>query len=269
MMPEEAFEAFRRFKDSPHIALRGIHLHIGSQNPEPHAYADAFQMLWETLVQIHKETGTKLEHINLGGGFPVNYLRDRSQAGEFPREQREMFSADFEPSDAIDEAWKLVKNIAADTETTDVLDGITLLLEPGRSIIADAGVCLTTVRNHKTRPIDAIRNPKSKIQNRHLASDRRRLQHPALDGNLQVVLPSDLRRRAPVRNMRLAYKLAGPALRRRRCLFRHRRPISTCRIIDFLPEDVEPGEVLALLNCGAYSLAQASQYNGRFLPRSC
>jgi diaminopimelate decarboxylase len=33
-----------------------------------------------------------------------------------------------------------------------------------------------------------------------------------------------------------------------------------------LPAGVEPGEVLALLNCGAYSLAQASQYNGRFLP---
>ena len=33
-----------------------------------------------------------------------------------------------------------------------------------------------------------------------------------------------------------------------------------------LPKDVQPGEVLALLNCGAYSLAQASQYNGRFLP---
>jgi len=33
-----------------------------------------------------------------------------------------------------------------------------------------------------------------------------------------------------------------------------------------LPENVQPDEVLALLNCGAYSLAQASQYNGRFLP---
>ena len=33
-----------------------------------------------------------------------------------------------------------------------------------------------------------------------------------------------------------------------------------------LPENVQPGEILALLNCGAYSLAQASQYNGRFLP---
>jgi diaminopimelate decarboxylase len=33
-----------------------------------------------------------------------------------------------------------------------------------------------------------------------------------------------------------------------------------------LPENVQPGEVLSLLNCGAYSLAQASQYNARFLP---
>ena len=33
-----------------------------------------------------------------------------------------------------------------------------------------------------------------------------------------------------------------------------------------LPADMKPGDVLALLNCGAYSLAQASQYNGRFLP---
>src|SRR5215204_1527368 len=113
MMPDEAFEAFRQYAKSEYVTLRGIHLHIGSQNPEPHAYADAFQMLFETLERINKETGLKLEHVNLGGGFPVNYLRDRSHSGEFPREQLEMFSADFEPSAAIGEAWDLVKNIAA------------------------------------------------------------------------------------------------------------------------------------------------------------
>jgi diaminopimelate decarboxylase len=166
MMPEEAFEAFRLYKESTHVSIRGIHLHIGSQNPEPHAYADAFQMLWETLVRIRKDTGAKLGHINLGGGFPVNYLRDRTHAADFPREQREMFSADFEPSAAIREAWKLVRNIAADTRTTDVLDGITLLLEPGRSIVADAAVCLTTVRNAKQRPVtqNEIANRNSQIE---------------------------------------------------------------------------------------------------------
>jgi D-ornithine/D-lysine decarboxylase len=264
MMPEEAFEALRRFKDSPHIALRGIHLHIGSQNPEPHAYADAFQMLWETLVQIQKETGTKLEHINLGGGFPVNYLRDRSQAGEFPREQREMFSADFEPSAAIGEAWSLVRNIAADTETTDVLEGITLLIEPGRSIIADAGVCLTTVRNHKSRPTmqSEIPNPKSQIDNWLL-----------VDAGFNILLSMETYKwyyhlisatRAGEEHLS-EYKLAGPLCDGGDVYFDIE---GHCRLPDhrMLPESVEPGEVLALLNCGAYSLAQASQYNGRFLP---
>src|SRR5688500_15868423 len=78
-----------------------------------------------------------------------------------------MFSADFEPSRAIGEAWNLVKNIAADGGSTEVLDGLTLLLEPGRSIIADAGVCLTTVRNAKQRPISdsAVRTPHAAVDN--------------------------------------------------------------------------------------------------------
>ncbi len=264
MMPDEAFEAFRQYKDSANLDLRGIHLHIGSQNPEPQAYTDAFQMLWETLVRIRKETGIKLGHINLGGGFPVNYLRDRSHSAEFPREQLEMFSADFEPSDAMSEAWKLVKRIAADSEETDVLDGITLLLEPGRSIIADAGVCLTTVRNSKTRPIDQskIQNPKSEIDTWLLA-----------DAGFNILLSMETykwyyhlisaTRASDEHN--IPYKLAGPLCDGGDVYFDiegHGR-LPDHRL---LPNDVQPGEVLALLNCGAYSLAQASQYNGRFLP---
>ena len=264
MMPEEAFEAFRRYKDSAHIKLRGIHLHIGSQNPEPHAYADAFQMLWETLVQIHKETGAKLGHINLGGGFPVDYLRDRSHSGEFPREQREMFAADFEPSTAVGGAWQLVKKIAADTETTDVLDGITLLLEPGRSVIADAGICLTTVRNAKQRPVDQseIPNPKSEMEEWLLT-----------DAGFNILLSMETYKwyyhlisadRAGTEHAS-SYKLAGPLCDGGDVYFDiegHGR-LPNHRL---LPENVQPGETLALLNCGAYSLAQGSQYNGRFLP---
>jgi diaminopimelate decarboxylase len=264
MMPEESFEAFRLYKDSPHVAIRGIHLHIGSQNPEPHAYVDAFQMLWETLVRIHTETGVRLEHINLGGGFPVNYLRDRSHAGDFPREQREMFSADFEPSKAVGDAWKLVKNIAADTATTDVLDGITLLLEPGRSIIADAGVCLTTVRNHKTRPIDQskIQNPKSKMEEWLLTDAGFNILLSMETYKWYYHLLSAERAGDPHQT---PYKLAGPLCDGGDVYFDIE---GESRLPDhrLLPPQVKPGEVLALLNCGAYSLAQASQYNGRFLP---
>ncbi|HUR99224.1 MAG TPA: diaminopimelate decarboxylase [Pyrinomonadaceae bacterium] len=266
MMPDEAFEAFRKYKDSPNIDLRGIHLHIGSQNPEPHAYADAFQMLFETLSRIHKETGIKLGHINLGGGFPVNYLRDRSQSDEFPHEQREMFGAEFEPAEAVREAWGLVKKIAVDSDEANLLDGLALLLEPGRSIIADAGICLTTVRNHKQRPVSPgeIANRKSQIENDSWL---------LTDAGFNILLSMETYKwyyhlisatRADSEHD-TAYKIAGPLCDGGDVYFDiegHGR-LPDHRL---LPDNLQPGEVLALLNCGAYSLAQASQYNGRFLP---
>ena len=74
MMPDEALKSFRQYKDSPHVNLAGIHLHIGSQNPSPGAYAEAIEVLFLNLHEIYEETGIALGHINLGGGFPVNYL---------------------------------------------------------------------------------------------------------------------------------------------------------------------------------------------------
>ncbi len=264
MMPDEAFEAFRKYKDSPHVGLRGIHLHIGSQNPEPSVYAEAFEMLFRTLVRVYEETGIQLAHINLGGGFPVNYLRDRSQSAAFPPEQREMFAADFEPSDAIAEAWTAVRKLADDSNASQLLDGLTLLLEPGRSIIADAGICLTTVRNRKERPVVSaeIQNPKSKMESWLLT-----------DAGFNILLSMETYKwyyhlisaeRASDEHV-TPYKLAGPLCDGGDVYFDIE---GHGRLPDhrMLPDNVQPGEVLALLNCGAYSLAQASQYNGRFLP---
>ncbi len=266
MMPDEAFEAFLAYKDSPRLDLCGIHLHIGSQNPEAAVYADAFKMLFESMARIYGETGIKLKHINLGGGFPVNYLRDGSQKSAFPAEQRDMFSADFEPAEAIRSAWKKIEAAAAESKTSHLLDGLTLLLEPGRSIIADAGICLTTVRNSKSRPLSQSKtqNPESKI-----AADFWLLT----DAGFNILLSMETykwyyhlisaERAGDVHNT--PYKLAGPLCDGGDVYFDHE---GHNRLPDhrLLPDSVRPGEILALLNCGAYSLAQASQYNGRFLP---
>jgi diaminopimelate decarboxylase len=157
MMPNEALSAFRRFHDSKYLDLCGIHLHIGSQNPEAEPYAHAFHALFENLLQIYKETGHKLSHLNLGGGFPVNYLRDNSHAVDFPQEQREMFAANLEPSEVLSKAWRVVKENAEAVDAAHLLENVTLLLEPGRSVISDAGICLTTVRNRKERPVGKTR----------------------------------------------------------------------------------------------------------------
>lgn len=256
MMPEEAFEAFRSYKDSPHLDLSGIHLHIGSQNPEPEAYSEALKVLFDGMLRIYRETEIVLKHVNLGGGFPVNYLRDALHEADFPQEQREMFAADFEPSEAIRTAWDNVKEHAAAENAEHLLDGLTLLLEPGRSIISDTAVCLTTVRNAKSRPVDGgtddwlltdagfniLLSMETYKWYYHLISSERSGE------------PHDTK-----------YKLAGPLCDGGDVYFDHE---GHGRLPDhrLLPSDTKPGEILALLNCGAYSLAQASQYNGRFLP---
>src|SRR5256885_2400066 len=81
----EVVDAFRRGLQNPElIHVCGIHIHVGSQTPDVEPFAEAFKSMWNHLVTIHRGTGLTLEHINLGGGIPVNYLRDRSQADQLP-----------------------------------------------------------------------------------------------------------------------------------------------------------------------------------------
>ena len=266
MMPDEALYAFLKYKASPHLNLAGIHLHIGSQNPRASVYAEALKVLFQNLLQIFETTGTQLSHINLGGGFPVNYIQDEPARTPFETEHRELFSAEYEPSEAIELAWEAVTQAARESNTPEILDGITLLLEPGRSIIADAGICLTSVRNTKQRPVHPT---ESALSNPHSAIDHWLLTDAGFNILLSMEtykwyyhLISAERAGSPYN---FPYKLAGPLCDGGDVYFdiegQHRLP-------DYrlLPPDVVPGEVLALLNCGAYSLAQASQYNGRFLP---
>jgi diaminopimelate decarboxylase len=259
MMPDEAFAAFARYKASPHLNLCGIHLHIGSQNPEPKAYVEAFRMLTDSMMRIYDATGIKLQHINLGGGFPVNYLRDSSLESQFPIEQREMFSADFEPADTVGDAWNEAKAFSLDCGASHLFEELTLLLEPGRSIIADAGICLTTVRNAKQRPTSGGKGPLDTWL--------------LTDAGFNILLSMETYKwyyhlisaeRAGEQHD-TPYKLAGPLCDGGDVYFDHE---GHGRLPDhrLLPGNTRPGAVLALLNCGAYTLAQASQYNGRFLP---
>lgn len=273
MMPDEALSAFHAYKDSKFLNLCGVHLHIGSQNPAAEPYSEALRKLFENLEKIYKETGLKLAHLNLGGGFPVNYLRDNSHEVDFPQAQREMFSADFEPSDAINNAWQTVKEAAKSSNAENLLENLTLLIEPGRSVISDAGICLTTVRNRKERPID---NEKRKMENGKSASSDSTLYTDSwllTDAGFNILLSMETykwyyhlisaERAGETHNF--PYKLAGPLCDGGDVYFDIE---GEARLPDYrlLPENVQPNEILALLNCGAYSIAQMFQYNGRFLP---
>jgi diaminopimelate decarboxylase len=251
----EVLDAFRRALRHPELLhVSGIHIHVGSQTPDVEPFAAAFRVMWEHLKAVYEESGHALEHINLGGGIPVNYLRDPAQAQDLPEDEREMLGAQLEPSDVLSAALQAARDSARTASAEHLLERVTILLEPGRSVIADAGTLLTTVRNLKQRPetgdvwllTDAGFNLLLSMTTYnwyyHLISASR-ADHPA----------------------ETPYKVAGPLCDSGDVYFDIERE---GRLPDYrkLPADVRPGELLALLNTGAYTIAQMFPYNGRPLP---
>ncbi|MDQ6786889.1 MAG: diaminopimelate decarboxylase [Acidobacteriota bacterium] len=266
MMSEEIYAAFRRFGKSESLNLCGIHLHLGSQTPDVEPFDAAVSILFAHLRGIFEETGCRISHINLGGGFPVNYLRDEANAQFINQEQRELFAADLEPADVMRIIMEKAGNEAKRLNVENLWNNLTVLIEPGRSVIADAGICLTTVRNYKQRPLQhsEIQNPKSKIQNDSWL---------LTDAGFNILLSMETYKwyyhlisvnRAGEAHT-TPYKVAGPLCDGGDVYFDIE---GLNRLPDYrlLPENVAPEEVLALLNCGAYSIAQMFQYNARFLP---
>src|SRR5438067_5355826 len=128
----EVLEAFRRGLQNPElIHVCGIHIHVSSQKPDVVPFAEVFKSIWNHLITIHRETGLTLEHINLGGGIPVNYLRDRSQAEQLPEHERDMLGADLEPSTVLTEDLGVAREYARDVEAEHRRDQETLLLGHG------------------------------------------------------------------------------------------------------------------------------------------
>ncbi len=280
MMPDEALTAFRRWKsDDEFLNLCGIHLHIGSQNPKSAPYGEALKILFENLREIYA-IGHTLSHLNLGGGFPVNYLLDKSHEQQFNNDQRNLFSATLEPHEVLRDAWQVVKQAAQSSNAAHLLENIELLLEPGRSVIADAGICLTSVRNRKERPLEEWRVEsgewRESAENSRLSTLDSRLSTDVwllTDAGFNLLLSMETykwyyhlisaERAGEAHDA--PYKVAGPLCDGGDVYF---DIDGQNRLPDYrlLPENVEPNEVLALLNCGAYSIAQMFQYNGRQLP---
>lgn len=250
----DALQAFQRWSaDDEHINICGLHLHVGSQTPNEEPYTTALMFLVEKLREVAATTGHFLSHLNLGGGFPVNYLRDKSLAEAMNPENAELFASDFAPASALNAAWKAI----SEDDNAD-LKNLTLLLEPGRSVIADAGICLTTVRNKKARP----HKDQSQIDEWLLT-----------DAGFNILLSMEtykwyyhlISAERAGESHSTPYKVAGPLCDGGDVYFDIE---GHGRLPDYrlLPENVEPNEVLALLNCGAYSIAQMFQYNARQLP---
>jgi len=251
----DVLNAFERgFQSSEWLNVCGIHIHVGSQTPDIEPYPESFKVMFEHLVKIYRETGHKLEHINIGGGIPVNYLRDSSQVGNLPKHERDMLSANLEPTEILESVITIAKKAAREADAEHLLENITILMEPGRSIIADAGLVLTRVRNIKRRQeTNDIWLLTDAGYNIMLSMNNYKWYYHLINAS-RAGEPHDA-----------DYKVAGPLCDGGDVYFDIEQQ---GRLPDYrkLPTGTKPDEVLALLNCGAYSLAQMFPYNGRPLP---
>ncbi len=123
---EQIFEVVERLTEVPYINLRGFHYHIGSQIFEGKSYLKALTTMMEFVGKVKKRTGFITKELNLGGGFGVYYA---------------------EGDDPMDLEVVLPEIISAAIEQSRALGMTTpkLLIEPGRSLVADAGLTLYKV----------------------------------------------------------------------------------------------------------------------------
>ncbi len=207
---EQALEHYRLARELTHVAVKGIHMHIGSQITETAPFKAALEKVSE-LVGSLRSSGLKLDYLDIGGGLGITYDREEPPY----------------PGDLAQELKPLLDSL-----------GMTILTEPGRSIVGNAGVLLTRVLYTKTTPekhfiiVDAGMND---------------LIRPSLYGSHHDILPVEEKERPLV-----TADVVGPL----------------CESGDFLAKGRElpaaiSGDLLAVMSAGAYGFSMSSNYNSR------
>lgn len=219
----QAYELIEYTLGLENIELEGFHCHIGSQCFEIKPFCDAADIMIMFMAKLKEELGASFKTLNLGGGFGVRYTES-------------------DPHIDIAESIALIAKHVASACKRFELTPPRILMEPGRSIVADAGVTVYTVGSVKT-----ITGYKS-----YVSIDGGMCDNPryALYNSPYTVLNASRAAEDPD----LTATIGG------RC----------CESGDLIQEDVkikrpERGEKLAVLVTGAYNYSMASNYNR--LPR--
>lgn len=129
----EAFDAVRQAINTEHIDLVGLHCHIGSQIFDIDPFVSAAEVMLNFIAKIRDELGFEVRELNLGGGFGIKYTEE----------------------DAPVEYDKYMERVSEKVKAVCDEKGMKLpfiLIEPGRSIAAPAGVTLYTVGSRKVIP---------------------------------------------------------------------------------------------------------------------
>ena len=207
-------QVYDRAAKLAHLSLEGVSCHIGSQILDTKPLFEALAGVLE-LVDTLRAAGHPISHLDMGGGLGVTYL----------------------PGQTAPDTEKYIAQVTEQTASR----GLTLMVEPGRSIVAAAGVLVTRVLYRKTTAakefviVDAAMND---------------LIRPALYQAHHEIVPLRERSLGTIKA-----DVVGPV----------------CESGDFFARDREvanlfPGDFAALMTAGAYGFVQSSNYNSRPRP---
>ena len=212
---ERTLQAYQHAASLPGLKVTGIDCHIGSQITTTEPYLDALDKVLDLVEQI-ESAGIPIHHLDFGGGLGINYNGDTPPAA--------------------DDLWT---RLLARLDERGFGDR-QLMIEPGRSLVGNAGVCLTQVQFIKPGEqknfciIDAAMND---------------LPRPAMYEAFHQIVPLSLSDAAAQ-----VYDVVGPV----------------CESGDWIGRDralnVQAGDTLAVLSAGAYCMSMASNYNTRGRP---
>jgi diaminopimelate decarboxylase len=216
---DDAIKAYATAKRA-RVERFGIHMHIGSGILDIEPYSLTVEKLLSIAKRVHDEVGIEFEFIDIGGGLGIPYKQE-----DKPVDLTEFSSKIVAPFKSKVKEYGLGKPF--------------LCVEPGRYLVCDASILLTTVNTIKTTPskkfvgVDAGFNT---------------LVRPTMYGSYHPILVANKVGQAD----KETYDVVGPI----------------CESGDALAKDrllptVEEGDLLAVLNAGAYGFSMSSQYNSR------
>lgn len=206
----ESLEEYTRAAALNNLSVSGVSCHIGSQLTQVSPFVDALRKLQELIKRLG-EVGIAITYLDLGGGLGITYDE------EVPPHPKEYAMAIKEELD---------------------LEDLTLILEPGRVIMGNAGILVTKVLYTKTTQeknfiiVDAAMND---------------LLRPSLYGSFHGIQPVKM-----LGQKKIKADIVGPI----------------CESGDFFARDrqvesFEPGELMAIMSSGAYGFSMSSNYNSR------
>jgi diaminopimelate decarboxylase len=211
---DRAMDVYRAAVKVHELEVTGVQIHVGSQITSSRPFVRAIKKTVPLIKRLRELAPATLKFFDIGGGLGIRYRNEQPPTAE-------LFAAEVVPH----------------LEPT----GLTIVMEPGRFLVGNAGVLLTRVIYVKRSPVKNFLVTDAGMND---------LIRPALYNSYHEIVPVQ----RPARK-KVTVDVVGPVCETGD-FFAHRRRMST----------IAEGELLAIMSAGAYGMTMASNYNSRARP---